>query len=105
MLNSGQFDLDALWIATDSCERDLENHRWSYDNVLQMLVTLVPTDFRKSEWCRVKGGRHYPCDVYELPYDVVRHQRNTRAESVYLKFSIDEAGSLTVVMVSCHPPR
>ena len=105
VLNSGQFDLDDLWIASDNCERDLENHRWTYDKVLQMLVSLVASDYRKSEWCGVKGGSHVPCDVYLLPYDLVRHQRNAKAEAIYLKFSIDEAGALTIVMVSCHPPR
>ncbi len=105
VLNSGQFDLDDLWIATVNCERDLENHRWTYDKVLQMLVSLVGSDYQKSEWCGIKGGRYVPCDVYLLPYDLVRHQRNARAEAVYLKFSIDETGALTIVMVSCHPPR
>lgn len=106
VLRSGRFDPeDDLNIATHSCERDLENHRWTYENVLQMLLSLVASDYRKSEWCSIKGGRHVPCDVYLLPYDLVRHQRNARAEAVYLKFSIDEAGALTIVMVSCHPPR
>lgn len=105
VLGSGQFDLDDLWIATDRCELDLENHRWTYGDVLQMLVSLVASDFSKSEWCRIKGGQHVPCDAYRLHYDLVRHQRNARAEAVYLKFSIDEAGTLTIVMVSCHPSR
>lgn len=105
VLGSGRFDVDDLWIATDRCELDLENHQWTYDHVLQMLVSLLSADYRKSEWCSVKGGRHVPCDVYQLPYDMVRHQRNARAERLYLKFSIDEAGALTIVMVSCHPPR
>lgn len=106
VLGSGRFDTDDLVIATDRCERDLENHQWTYENVLQMLVSLVPSsDYRKSEWCRIKGGRHVLCDVYELPYDLMRHQRNVRAEAVYLKFSINETGRLTIVMVSCHPPR
>ena len=105
VLNPTQFDPDNLWIATGSCERDLENLRWTYDNVLKMLVSLVASDYRKSEWCRIKGGRDVPCDVYVLPYDLVRHQRNAKAEAVYMKFSIDEAGALTIVMVSCHPPR
>ena len=105
VLNSRQFDQNDLWIATASCERDLENYQWTYDKVLLMLVSLVASDYQKSEWCGIKGGRHVPCDVYLLPYDLVRHQRNARAEAVYLKFSIDEAGALTIVLVSCHPPR
>jgi hypothetical protein len=105
VLNSRQFDLDDLWIATDRCELDLENYQWTYDKVQQMLVSLVASDYRNSEWCGIRGGHYVPCDVYLLPYDLDRHQRNSRAEAVYLKFSIDEAGALSIVLVSCHPPR
>lgn len=105
LLKSGKFDLDSLWVATDSCERDLENYRWTYENVLQMLVCLMADDYVKSEWCQVKGGSVVPCDVYVMPYDAARYQRNAKGLEVYMKFSIDVAGSLTLVLVSCHPPR
>ena len=103
LLGAGNFDLDQLRIATDKCQRDLENERWTHADVLQMLVCLDgPADYRKSEWCQVSGGGMVACDVYVLPYDGLRQQRQARALPVYLKFSLDDLGSLTIVMVSCH---
>ena len=105
LLKSAEFDLDALWVATDRCELDLESYRWTYEDVVQMLVCLKANDFNKSEWCQVKGGSVVPCDVYVMPYDETRRQRSAKGLEVYMKFSIDIAGALTLVLVSCHPPR
>ena len=103
VLNSGSFDLDNLWIATDKCERDLSKESWKVSDVLQMLACLHPQqDYRKSEWCQVLGGGMVPCDVYVTRYDAERQQRHPRGLEVYLKFSIDDGGQLTIVMVSCH---
>lgn len=96
---------DAIWMATKSCERDLQNAQWSLGDVLRMLTLLTSGDYRKSEWCDASGGP-YPCDVYVLPYDAVRQSRNERsAFEVYLKFSVTESGQLTLVLVSCHGSR
>lgn len=104
LLRSGTFDLDQqLWLATDKCERDLRNEQWSTSDVLQMLVSLdAAQDYRKSEWCQVQGGCIVPCDVYVLPYDATRQRRHPRGLEVYIKFSIDDAGLLTIALVSCH---
>ena len=104
-LSSPDFDLDALWVATDRCERDLENYRWTYEDVVQMLICLTAKDFDKSEWCDVKGRSSVPCDVYVMPFDNVRRQRSTKGFEVYMKFSLAIDGALTLVLVSCHPPR
>ena len=99
---------ESVWLATDRCERDLQNYRWGHADVLTMLDCLKPGpkgDYRKSEWCEVKGGRWVPCDVYRLNYDSERQCRNPNALEVYLKFSIEEDGALTLVMVSCHGSR
>lgn len=102
-LKSGSFDTDQLWLATDKCVRDLQSERWGAADVLHMLVNLVPAeDYRKSEWCQVKGGRMVPCDVYTTFFDPVRKSRNPKALPVYIKFSIDHDGLLTIVLVSCH---
>lgn len=60
-------------------------------------------DYKKSEWCEVEGGEMYPCDVYELPFDEARGQRNNNGLPVYLKFSLGKNGELMLVLVSCHP--
>lgn len=105
LLKSEDFDLDALWVATDRCELDLENYRWTYEDAVHMLGCLLADDYDKSEWCQVKGGSVVACDVYVMPYDDARRQRSAKGLQVYMKFSIDVTGVLTLVLVSCHPPR
>lgn len=103
LLKSGSFDTDQLWLATDKCVRDLQNERWNAEDVLYMLVNLVAgEDYDSSEWCQVKGGRMVPCDVFKTYYDAERKSRNTKALPVYIKFSIDDDGLLTIALVSCH---
>ena len=104
-LRSGTVDLDALWVATDRCQRDLQNNRWTNAHVLQMLVCLLADDYRGSEWCQVRGGRHVPSDVYLLPFDDLRQQRRPGGLEVYLKFSLEADGLLAIVLVSCHVSR
>jgi len=103
LLKSGNFDTDQLWLATDKCVHDLQNERWSTEDVLYMLVNLVASeDYSKSEWCQVKGGHMVPCDVFKTYYDAERKSRNTKALPVYIKFSIDDDGLVTIALVSCH---
>ena len=103
LLNSGSFDLDNLWIATDQCECDLSKESWQVSDVLQMLAGLNrQQDYRKSEWGQVLGGGMVPCDVYVTRYDAGRQQCHPRGLEVYLQFSIADGGQLTIVMVSCH---
>ena len=60
------------------------------------------TDYYKSEWCEVLGGRLVPCDVYRTPYDAERKRRHPKGLLVYIKFSIETDGTLTIALVSCH---
>jgi len=105
MVAEGVLGDDELWVATDRCEWDLENERWSFEDVLHLLSCLQPADFRKAEWCQVKGGTLYPCDVYRLHYDFERRARNARGLEVYMKFSVTEACRISLVLVSCHGSR
>lgn len=105
MISGGVLGEDEVWPATDRCEHDLENEQWDYEAVLRLLVSLAPGDYRKSEWCVVKGGALYPCDVYSVRYDFERATRNPRGVEVYLKFSVTDEGRLTLVLVSCHGSR
>lgn len=59
-------------------------------------------DYKKSEWCEVDGGGMFPCDVYHLPFDELRGERNPNGLSISMKFSLDEHGELMLVLVSCH---
>lgn len=105
LVADGELTEDEVWVATDRCERDLENERWSYEDVLHMLSCLRPADFKSAEWCQVKGGEMYPCDVYRLHFDFERRVRNARGLEVYMKFSVTDDGQLSLVLVSCHGSR
>ena len=101
-LKSGDFDTERLWLATHKCERDLRKERWAIADVLHMLVSMDAQDYYKSEWCEVLGGRWVPCDVYRTPYDAQRMCRHPKGLQVYIKFSIELDGTLTIALVSCH---
>lgn len=105
LIAAGYLTEDEVWVATDRCERDLENERWSYEDVLRMLSCLEPVDFKNAEWCQAKGGQMYPCDVYRLYFDFERCARNARGLEVYMKFSVTDNGRLSLVLVSCHGSR
>lgn len=103
LLKSGEFDTDQLWLATKNCEKKLRKESWSIQDVLQMLVDMdEKADYYKSEWCEVLGARYVPCDVYRTPYDAVRKRRHPEGLLVYIKFSIEGDGMLTIALVSCH---
>lgn len=103
LLKSGDFDTDQLWLATDKCKKDLQKERWTFNDVLQMLADMDgKADYYKSEWCEVLGGRFVPCDVYRTPYDAERKRRHPKGLRVYIKFSIELDGTLTIALVSCH---
>jgi hypothetical protein len=103
LLKSGVFDTDQLWLATNDCAKDLQKERWSINDVLQMLVDMdSAVDYYKSEWCEVLGDRFVPCDVYRTPSDSERKRRHPKGLLVYIKFSIEIDGTLTIALVSCH---
>lgn len=102
VITSGQLTKDNIWPATRRCRNCLENYRWSFDIVLEVFRCLLPEDYKNSEWCGVDGSRTVPCDVYRIGFDEVRRKRNSSACEVYLKFSIDDAGALTLVLVQSH---
>ena len=109
-LASGKLDVDndeQFWPATPKCRKDLTKYNWTYAQVGKMLLSLrlgrkPKGDYKKSEWCAVDGDEMYPCDVYELPFDELRGQRNNNGLTVYLKFSLGKDGELMLVLVSCH---
>ena len=101
-ITSGRLNAEGVWPATRRCRNSLEDCQWSYNDVLRMLGCLLPQDHKNSEWCDIEGGRTVPCDVYTICYDEPRRQRNPRCIEVYLKFSITDDGTLTLVLVQSH---
>lgn len=110
-INDGLLGKDDVWLATDSCEKELQKLTWSVSHLLDCIRHLKPFDargnhdFRKSEWCLDSFGNWCPCDVYVIPYDGGRQCRDKQGLEHYLKFSIQEDGSLTLVMIRVHLSR
>lgn len=96
---------DDVWMATERCERDLQNYRIDLEGVLTLLASLRDVDYCKSEWCSIGAAEMVPCDVYRIRYDLERWERNRNGLEVYLKFSIDEDGGVSLILVSCHGSR
>ena len=90
------------WPATRRCLNSLEDYGWTYADVLQMFTCLRAEDYKESEWCDVDGGRTVAADVYTIRYDEKRRARNPGGLAFYVKFSVDVAGGLTLVLVQCH---
>ncbi len=93
---------DDVWPATQRCRNSLGDYEWTYADVLHMFSCLRTEDYKGSEWCDVDGGRTVPADVYTIRYDDKRRERNRNGLVFYVKFSIDDAGRLTLVLVQCH---
>jgi hypothetical protein len=119
LLASGNFDLDGLWLANPKTRKDVgERLGWEHPQVLQALLLLKEpaaktkgavedqNDYVKSEWCEVDaevGKRWVACDVYRMTIDLVTLQRHRGGIEMYFKFSVEDDGSITIVMASCHP--
>lgn len=101
-IQQGRLSTEGVWPATQRSRNCLEDYGWSYGDVLHMLCCLLAEDYKESEWCDVDGGRTVPADVYTIRYDEARRQRNRGGLEIYLKFSIDEQGGLTLVLVQNH---
>ena len=102
-LMSGEFNIEQLWLATEKCKKDLQKESWAVDDVLHMFSGLNgEQDYYKSEWGEVNGGRMVPCDAYRIPFDAARKCRHPKGLLVYIKFSVEEDGWLTITLVSCH---
>lgn len=96
-------DENDVELATRSSNQDLQKLQWEVDDLLQCLCSAKESDFKGAEWCEDGYGHHYPCDAYAIPYDDKRRCRDPNSwTEYYLKFSIDEAGSMTLVMIRNH---
>ena len=103
VIASGQLSAnEGVWPATKRSRNSLEDYKWTYADVLKIFSCLLAGDYKNSEWCDIDGDRMVPCDVYTICYDEARCQRNPRGIEVYLKFSIDDNGTLTLVLVQSH---
>jgi hypothetical protein len=116
LLRSGQMDLgndQHCWVATDACLDHLENLTWTTGNqVRSLLLALRPGkrkdggDFINAQWCADSDGVFSACDSYEVAVDETDNFRRDKNGLIYyIKFSLDEAGSLYLVLIQCHLKR
>jgi hypothetical protein len=112
-LRSAELDLGKdmhCYVATHNCSKWLDKLEWTPGNqVTRLLLLLRPRsgqakgDFYKSEWCTDKDDIVNPCDVYRVRVDEFNDwKRDVNAPLYYVKFSIEEAGQICLVLISCH---
>jgi len=104
-IRDGALEEGDVWLATGGCNKDMQNLEWTIEDLLACMQCLCPVDHRGAEWCEISAGRWFACDVYVIRYDEKSRRRSPQSLEFYLKFSIDEAGSLTLVMVRVHLSR
>lgn len=105
-IRAGELDENDVELATRSSSQDLQTLEWEVDDLLECLCSATASDFKGAEWCEDGNGNSYPCDAYSVPYDNVGRCRDPGSwTEYYLKFSIDEAGSMTLVMIRNHLAR
>jgi hypothetical protein len=101
-INGGALGDDDVLLATHKCNTDVQNLQWSVRDLLDCLGCLQPGDHRGAEWCKNGGDQWVACDAYAIRYDDANRCRSKHGLEFYLKFSIDEDGALTLIMISVH---
>lgn len=101
-INDGALGDEDVWLATKKCNDNVQDLQWSVQNLLHCISCLQPGDHRGAEWCRHSGGQWVACDAYTIGYDDSKGCRSRHGLEFFLKFSIDEYGALTLIMVSAH---
>lgn len=104
-INSGALGDDDVWMAGRSSQ-GLQILEWDVDDLLGCIACLTAADHTGAEWCEDGYGNWFLCDAYCIRYDDTRRCRDQRSYVYYyLKFSIDEAGSLQLIMLRNHLSR
>lgn len=102
-INDATLGDDDVWPATKKAEKNLEDLVWTFRDLLDCIASLLPTDHKSAEWCEDRKGNWHPCDAYAIRYDHLGKCRVRYSDiNYYLKFSLDQNGALTLVLISCH---
>jgi hypothetical protein len=105
-ISTGALEDDDVWLATRSSDEGLQTLEWTVGDLLDCVRCLHTHDHRGAEWCDNGKNRWFACDAYAIRYDDTRRCRNILSDvEYYLKFSIDENGSLTLIMIRVHLSR
>lgn len=102
-IKSGVIGDDDVVLATRKAENHLEDLTWTLGDLLDCVACLSAADHKNAEWCEDRKGKLHPCDAYAIRYDDVGKCRVRYSDiNYYLKFSLDEDGALTLILISCH---
>ena len=102
-IKTGALGDDDVWPATRRAENNLEDLKWIFGDLLDCIACLSSADFKGAEWCEDRNGNWHPCDAYAIRYDHLAKCRVRYSDiNYYLKFSLEEDGALTLVLISCH---
>lgn len=111
MLRSGGLDLgddNQFWVGTDQCWNDLGKLRWTAETHVKNLILLLKPekfpkgDFVNAQWCKDSESGWNKCDSYKVRIDEANWKRDKNGPLYYVKFSLDSANVLYLVLVSCH---
>lgn len=92
---------DVVFPITDKANRNLEDLEWDVEDVAKAIKSLLPTDYRNSEWCLARSGLKFDADSYAIPYDHVNERRKELGVRYYIKFGFQN-NRLALVLLSCH---
>ena len=96
-------ELNDVWVGTERAENNLEDFAWTVGDLLDCIACLSTSDHKGAEWCEDSYGGWHPCDAYAIRYDHIAKRRVRYSDiNYYLKFSLDEDGALTLVLIGCH---
>jgi hypothetical protein len=95
---------DIIFSVTDKADNDLEILEWDADDVALVIKSLLPKDYRDSEWCQTRNNLKIDADAYLVPYDHINECRNERNAHYYVKFGFLR-NKLILALISCHLPR
>lgn len=101
-IRDGVIREERVLVVNQSCDDRLEALGWGERDVLDCLLCATRDDFKGAEWCETNLVGTIPCDAYAIRYDEQNKQRSRGGLEFYLKFSLDEAQTLTLRLVRVH---
>lgn len=91
-----------IYLVTQDCEADVANLGWDTTDISILINKLSDDQYEDSEWCKIQGNQHYPCDAYVITFDSFIVALNKFLPcTYYIKLALSTGGNL-VFIVSCH---
>ncbi len=94
-----------VYLATEKCDRDVEELEWDVDDIARLVGSLLPQDYRNSAWCCTSRGQVIDADAYSIWYDSLDGCRgdSPQHKKYYVKFGFRPNDKrLILFVISCH---